>query len=46
MKKKVSKTKVEPKPAQDFISFASMQPLFDIHKNAPEKPLKKKKKLR
>ncbi len=44
MKKKVNKVKVEPKPAQDFISFASMQPLFDIHKNVPLKPGKKRKK--
>ncbi|GEM_PF-6102661 len=44
MKKKVAKPKIEAKPAPEPVSFASMQPLFDIHKNVPLKPGKKKKK--
>ena len=42
MKKKGTKAKNEPKPAPEFVSFASMQPLFDIHKTEPVKIKKKK----
>ena len=44
MKKKGTKAKNEPKPAPEFVSFASMQPLFDIHKAAPITTKKKTKR--